>query len=77
MCERIQKDPGFTEKITPRRFGTTVLTDLDDKTKDVKIVPTAAGHSTTAMTLKHSGKGRECVAASAGVLDRVYSAQAV
>lgn len=26
MCERIQKDTGFSEKITPKRFRTTVLT---------------------------------------------------
>lgn len=58
MCERIQKEIGFDEKITPRRFRTTVLTDLYDATKDVKQVQNAAGHTTAAMTFKHYIKGR-------------------
>ena len=58
MCERIQKEIGFDEKITPRRFRTTVLTDLYDATKDVKQVQNAAGHTTAAMTFKHYVKGR-------------------
>ena len=58
MCERIQRDTGFSEKITPIRFRTTVLTDLYDANKDVKQVQAAAGHSTAAMTLKHYVKGR-------------------
>ena len=28
MCERIRRDTGFEETISPRRFRTTVLTDL-------------------------------------------------
>lgn len=58
MCERIQRDTGFDEKITPQRFRTTVLTDLYDATKDIKQVQAAAGHTTAAMTLKHYVKGR-------------------
>lgn len=59
MCERIQKDMGFDEPITPRRFRTTVLTDLYDQTKDIKQTQAAAGHTTATMTLKHYVKGRE------------------
>lgn len=58
MCERIQRDIGFDEKITPQRFRTTVLTDLYDSTKDIKQVQEAAGHTTAQMTLKHYVKGR-------------------
>ena len=58
MCERIQKDLAFEEKITPRRFRTTVLTDIYDSTKDIKQTQTAAGHTTAAMTLNHYVKGR-------------------
>ena len=65
MCERIQKDTGFTEKITPKRFRTTVLTDLYDKTHDIKLVQAAAGHTTAEMTLKHYVKGRGNVVKSA------------
>ncbi len=58
MRERIQRDIGFEEEITPSRFRTTVLTDIYDRTKDVKLVQSAAGHTTAAMTMKHYVKGR-------------------
>ena len=58
MCERIRRDINFEEAITPRRFRTTVLTDLYDRTKDIKQAQAAAGHTTAAMTLKHYVKGR-------------------
>ena len=50
---------GFDETISPRRFRTTVLTDLYDMTKDIKQAQAAAGHTTVAMTLKHYVKGRQ------------------
>ena len=59
MCERIRRDTGFEESIAPRRFRTTVLTDLYDATKDIKQAQAAAGHTTAAMTLKHYVKGRQ------------------
>ena len=58
MCERIRRDTDFDEPILPRRFRTTVLTDLYDTTKDIKQTQLAAGHTTAAMTLKHYVKGR-------------------
>ena len=58
MCERIQRDTGFEGTISPRRFRTTVLTDLYDTTKDIKQAQIAAGHTTATMTLKHYIKGR-------------------
>lgn len=58
MCERIQRNTGFEENITPRRFRTTVLTDLYDATKDIKQAQAAAGHTTAAMTLKHYCQGK-------------------
>ena len=42
MWPRIQRDTGFEESVTPRRFRTTVLTDLYDQTKDVKQAQAAA-----------------------------------
>ena len=59
MCERIQRDTGFEETISPRRFRTTVLTDLYDMTKDIKQAQAAAGHTTATMTLRHYVKGRQ------------------
>lgn len=58
MCERIRREIGFDEPISPIRFRTTVLTDLYDTTKDIKQAQVAAGHTTAAMTLKHYVKGR-------------------
>ena len=74
MCERIQRDTNFDERITPIRFRTTVLTDIYDRTKDVKAAQEAAGHTTAAMTLKHYVKGRACSTLTASAIDHVYSA---
>lgn len=74
MCERIERDTGFTEKITPKRFRTTVLTDLYDKTHDIKLVQAAAGHTTAEMTLKHYVKGRGNVVKSAAAIESAYTA---
>ncbi len=73
MCDRIQKDTNFEESITPIRFRTTVLTDIYEQTKDVKLAQAAAGHATAAMTLKHYIKARAEIIKSAGVLDRAYT----
>ena len=59
MRGRIKKDIGFDDDIVPRRFRTTVLTDLYDTTKDIKQTQAAAGHTTADMTLKHYIKGRQ------------------
>lgn len=74
MCERIRQETGFEEKVTPKRFRTTVLTDLYDQTKDIKLAQAAAGHTTSAMTLKHYVKGREEVDVANTVIDQLYSA---
>ena len=72
MCERIQRDTGFDGTISPRRFRTTVLTDLYDTTKDIKQAQTAAGHTTAAMTLKHYIKGRHQHTNTATPIASVY-----
>ena len=74
MCERIKRDIGFSENITPIRFRTTVLTDLYDQTKDIKLAQQAAGHTTSAMTLRYYVKGRETAAEAAAAVERVYTA---
>lgn len=58
MYSRIQRETQFAEKISPRRFRTTVLTDLYDTTRDIKLAQMSAGHTTAAMTLKHYVRGR-------------------
>lgn len=74
MCERIKKDIGFNENITPIRFRTTVLTDIYDQTKDIKLAQAAAGHTTSAMTLKYYVKGRETSSQATSAIERIYSA---
>lgn len=73
MCNRIKGDTGFSENITPIRFRTTVLTDLYDQTKDIKLAQTAAGHTTSAMTLKYYVKGRKTAAEATAAVDRAYA----
>lgn len=72
MCERIQRDTGFDEPITPRRFRTTILTDIYDATKDITQAQAAAGHTTAAMTLKHYVKGRQERANTAAPIAGIY-----
>ena len=72
MCQRIQRETNFDEAITPRRFRTTVLTDLYDCTKDIKQAQAAAGHTTAAMTLKHYVKGRQQKKNSAAPIASIY-----
>lgn len=74
MCERIKRDTGFTENITPIRFRTTVLTDLYDQTKDIKLAQAVAGHTTSAMTLRYYVKGRETDQAATAALEQLYTA---
>lgn len=78
MCARIEKDMRFDGKITPARFRTTVLTDIYDKTKDIKLAQAAAGHTTSAMTLKYYVKGRDNGSATtSAVIDATYCVPAV
>lgn len=72
ICNRIQRDTGFAENITPRRFRTTVLTDIYDQTHDIKQAQAAAGHTTSAMTLKHYVKGRGTASEAVTAIDRIY-----
>lgn len=72
MCERVQKDTGFSEKVTPKRFRTTVLTDIYNQTHDIKLTQAAAGHTTAEMTLKHYVKGRGDVVESATAIASAY-----
>lgn len=55
---RIARQIGYDGVITPRRFRTTVATDISDATHDLKLVQKMLGHATPQMTLKHYDKGR-------------------
>lgn len=73
MCDRIKADTGFSENITPIRFRTTVLTDLYDQTKDIKLAQAAAGHTTSAMTLRYYVKGRETISQATAAVENIYT----
>lgn len=73
MCDRIKKDTEFLENITPIRFRTTVLTDIYDQTKDIKLTQAAAGHTTADMTLKYYVKVREDIASATAAVGTVYT----
>jgi len=73
LCERIQKDTGFDDKVTPIRFRCTVLTDLYENTHDIKLVQAAAGHTSSAMTLKHYVKGRQDILQATASIESVYA----
>jgi integrase len=58
MRWRIAKQIGYDGSIVPRRFRTTVATDISASTHDLKLVQHMLGHATPQMTLKHYDKGR-------------------
>ncbi len=76
MCQRIQRDTGFEEKITPIRFRTTVLTDMYDVTKDLKAVMDAGGHAQMSTSVKHYIKGRQTIHAATDAVERRYTSKA-
>ncbi len=75
MCQRIQKDTGFEENITPIRFRTTVLTDMYDVTKDLKAVMDAGGHAQMSTSVKHYIKGRQTIHAATDAVERRYTSK--
>lgn len=72
MCKRITRIMGFEETILPRRFRTTVATDISAMTHDLKLVQKMLGHSTPAMTLKHYDKGRGTAADASEAIKACY-----
>lgn len=72
MCQRIQRETGFEEAITPRRFRTTVLSDIYDTTKDIRQTQMVAGHTTATMTLRHYVKNRQSIPHTAQPIARAY-----
>ena len=72
MRERIQRDIQFDGSITPRRFRTTVATDISAQTHDLKLVQKMLGHSTPQMTLKHYDKGRSTTVDATDAITSCY-----
>jgi integrase len=72
MRERIARQIGYDGSITPRRFRTTVATDISDCTHDLKLVQKTLGHATPQMTLKHYDKGRSTSADASDAIAACY-----
>lgn len=53
MFSHIKHDMGFSENIMPRQFRTTILTNLYDQIKDIKLIQVTVGHTIPPMMLKH------------------------
>lgn len=70
--KRINWDTHFGETITPRRFRTTVATDISAMTHDLKLVQQMLGHSTPQMTLKHYDKGRSGAIDASKAIKKCY-----
>lgn len=74
--KRVNWDTHFGETITPRRFRTTVATDISAETHDLKLVQKMLGHSTPQMTLKHYDKGRSGAIDASNAIGKVYGLSA-
>lgn len=70
--KRINLDTKFGETITPRRFRTTVATDISAMTHDLKLVQQMLGHATPQTTLKHYDKGRSTAIDASQAIGKCY-----
>lgn len=74
MCERIAKQIGYEGTITPRRFRTTVASDLYAATKDVKLVQDALGHSHySQVAFDHYIECRQDAGNAGSIIDTIYT----
>lgn len=72
MRERIARTIDYDGVITPRRFRTTVATDISAITHDLKLVQRMLGHATPQMTLKHYDKGRATAVDATEAIGKCY-----
>lgn len=70
--KRVNLDTHFGETITPRRFRTTIATDISAMTHDLKLVQQMLGHATPQMTLKHYDKGRSAAIDASQAIGKCY-----
>lgn len=73
MCQRIAKDIGYDGKIIPRRFRTTVASDLYAVTHDEKLVQNSLGHSKhSATAMNHYIESRQHLDHTGTLVQSVY-----
>ncbi len=74
--KRVNWDTHFGETITPRRFRTTVATDISAMPHDLKLVQQMLGHASPQMTLKHYDKGRSGAIDASNAIGKCYGLSA-
>lgn len=72
MRKWITKEINFGKDITPRRFRTTVATDISAMTHDLKLVQQMLGHANPQMTLKYYDKGRSQAVDASSAISKCY-----
>ena len=73
MCRRIAKDMGYSGTITPRKFRTTVASDLYAATHDVKLVQKSLGHAKfSQVAIDHYIELRQEIDTSGSIVANVY-----
>lgn len=74
MCARIARQIGYAGAITPRRFRTTVASDLYAATKDIKLVQNALGHSRySQVAFDHYIECRQDASSAGSIIDTIYT----
>jgi len=68
----MKRETGFSESITPIRFRTTTLTDIQEVTQDLKLTQYSAGHSSPSTTMQFYIKGRKSSAEATAALEALY-----
>lgn len=75
MCKRIANDIGYDGAITPRRFRTTVASDLYAATHDVKMVQQSLGHAKfSQVAIDHYIEMRNKIDNSGAIVAGIYGA---
>jgi integrase len=69
LVARLAKQAGITRRVHPHMLRHTALTALYDKTRDLRMVQTVAGHTTSRMTERYTHVHPLAVAEAMGALE--------
>ncbi len=69
LVTRLAAKAGISRRVHPHMLRHTALTDLYDKTKDLRLVQTVAGHTTSRMTERYTHVHPVAVAEAMGAIE--------
>jgi integrase/recombinase XerD len=69
LVARLAKEAGIDRRVHPHMLRHTALTALYDKTQDLRMVQTVAGHTTSRMTERYTHVHPVAVAKAMGALE--------